>query len=400
MQRSRQIFTIFLASPSDVDVERGIAESAVEFVNKSIANRIGWHIDLHRWEDTPPSFGRPQASINPLVDECDLFIGLLWQWWGQPTGGYSSGFEEEFERAKARRRTSGNPEIWLMFKDFDQSKKNDPGEQLKKVIEFQESQIQLGEVRFAKVKDTEDWKERLQLWLPQRLLEFTSQHPEISHQRAIAPPTLNSAVTGLLEERSSLAAGFAIPPQLKATAAALGSAVAHESLGLFDKEGALSEFEVARLFLLCGTLISRRYTHQVFGPHEINLIYKHRNELNLAPDESLEILRSVVGGEKDVIPGWFWFRDVGKDEIYDLLFRLAIDDLSDNVRIGALDLLTLSRFEIPHEAWQLLPLRDGSWVGPSKRLQVPFGGRGRAHNRIPGNVGGKRRRFANHCGRK
>src|SRR5205814_8313525 len=141
-------FTVFLHSPSDVEKERGVAGDVVDFVNKSVANQLGWHIDLHRWDETPPSFGRPQDSINPLVDECDLFIGLLWRWWGQTTGVHSSGFEEEFERAMARRKASGVPEIWLMFKDIGRSGTKDPGGQLKKVIEFRELQIRLNEVKF------------------------------------------------------------------------------------------------------------------------------------------------------------------------------------------------------------------------------------------------------------
>jgi hypothetical protein len=35
---------------------------------------------------------------------------------------YSSGFEEEFERARARRRDTEQPDIWLTFKKVDPSK--------------------------------------------------------------------------------------------------------------------------------------------------------------------------------------------------------------------------------------------------------------------------------------
>jgi hypothetical protein len=77
MQASRHIFTVFLASPNDVVKERRAAEEVVEWVNKSVANDLGWQIEIHVWEETLPSFGRPQISINPLVDKCDLFIGLV-----------------------------------------------------------------------------------------------------------------------------------------------------------------------------------------------------------------------------------------------------------------------------------------------------------------------------------
>src|ERR1035438_5031378 len=104
MQTTRRVLNVFLASPTDVAKERAVAEEVVATVNKLIGRHLGWHIELQRWEDTVPGFGRPQALINPMVDECDLFVGLLWERWGQPSGEHSSGFEEEFERARERRK--------------------------------------------------------------------------------------------------------------------------------------------------------------------------------------------------------------------------------------------------------------------------------------------------------
>ncbi len=76
----------------------------------------------------PPSFGRPQSNINPYLDECDLFVGILWEKWGTPPGGdvtYSSGFEEEFERTRERRDKNGNgaPDIWLFLKEVSRGSK-------------------------------------------------------------------------------------------------------------------------------------------------------------------------------------------------------------------------------------------------------------------------------------
>src|SRR5579863_6563744 len=115
-ERIRRILNVFLSSPSDVADERGIAEEVVAGINKTIGRRLGWHVDLFKWEDTSPGFGRPQSKINNAVDNCHLFIGLLHERWGQPTGGFSSGFEEEYERARDRRKNQGEPEIWLFFK--------------------------------------------------------------------------------------------------------------------------------------------------------------------------------------------------------------------------------------------------------------------------------------------
>src|ERR1700687_3293937 len=103
MQTTLRVLKVFLASPGDVKPERMAAEELVSDLNKHLGGILGWHIALYKWEDAIPGYGRPQEIINAAVDECSLFIGLLWESWGQPTGKYSSGFEEEYERALARR---------------------------------------------------------------------------------------------------------------------------------------------------------------------------------------------------------------------------------------------------------------------------------------------------------
>ncbi len=130
----KNILTIFLASPSDLKEERNLVRNIVNRVNKVLSRRVEWHIDLLGWEDTLPGYSRPQSLINIDVDACDLFVGILWRRWGQETGEYSSGFEEEFVRAQERRKKTGSPEIWLFFKTIDEENAKDPGEQLKKVL--------------------------------------------------------------------------------------------------------------------------------------------------------------------------------------------------------------------------------------------------------------------------
>ena len=139
----RNILTVFLASPGDLQEERNITRLSVERVNKILSRRVRWQIELLGWEDTLPGYSRPQALINKDVDSCDLFLGILWRRWGQDTGKYSSGFEEEFIRARERRRKTGKPEIWLFFKTIDEESVKDPGDQLKKVLRFKKNQIQL-----------------------------------------------------------------------------------------------------------------------------------------------------------------------------------------------------------------------------------------------------------------
>ena len=366
MERSRQTYVVFLASPSDVNKERDSAEEVIDLVNKSVANPVGWHIDLNRWEETPPAFGRAQATINPLVDECDLFIGLLWERWGQPTGEYSSGFEEEFERAKARRRLEGKPEIWLFFKHVDKSRLVDPGEHLRKVIEFKEAQMRLNEVKFGEVRSAKDWEKKLHLWLPKHLLGFAIRPQEEQRRRAVLSSS-SVATRGDNTEGSffpEIPAEF--PPQISAVLRATESAISSGTLDIASSETGISEFQATRLFLFSETLVSRRHTGSVLGTHELNLLYNHRGELQPAAAEKTQILRSILGGEEDVCPGWFWFKGLDMDQVNGLLMKLAIEDSAEGVRIGALDLLAMLKTEIPGNDWSALPLLDESlWVRSS-----------------------------------
>jgi|SRR5215217_5092843 len=114
---SVEVIAVFLASPGDVSREREVARDVIDLVNRKVAKHFELHVELYGWEDQPPGYGRPQAQINPHVDDADLFIGMLWRRWGTPSGDeHSSGFEEEYQRARKRREGGDDrPEVWLFF---------------------------------------------------------------------------------------------------------------------------------------------------------------------------------------------------------------------------------------------------------------------------------------------
>src|SRR3984893_13937137 len=155
-----QIFRVFLASPGDLAAERDAARQVVDGVHPLVHDFSGYHVELVVWEDAMPGCSRPQSLINPGVDHCDLFVGLLWKRWGQPTGSYGSGFEEEFERARTRRRSTSAPEIWLYFKDIPQDQQSDPGEQLQRVLAFRHRLRDDREGLAKTFADTTEWREQ------------------------------------------------------------------------------------------------------------------------------------------------------------------------------------------------------------------------------------------------
>ena len=358
MQTTARVLNVFLASPDDVKDERIAADRVVGDVDKFIGRVLGWNIQLYKWEDTSPATGRPQEIINAAVDNCDLFIGLLWERWGQPSGQYSSGFEEEYERARSRRKQTGRPEIWLVFKEVDPGKRKDAGPQLSRVLEFQEKRSREREFFYGEIEDVDDWKRKLRNWLDQHVLKL--QAPEREQPPASAPQseslaaaTTNAAVTAEKQAR--------IPKQLAEVAESLTKTIKSGELE-FSAEDAklLQEFDIARLFLLSATWMSRRYTGNTLGTHEVNLLYKHRGALKMTPVESLQVFRALLVNPNTVIPGWFWFSDLKAEVLRNSLLSLSRGDLSEDVRQSALQLMREAGLRLPKRLWPALPLADNT----------------------------------------
>ena len=98
-------------------------------------------------EDRGPAGGRAQADINPDVERCDVFLGVLWRSWGTPTGDASSGFAEESGSARDRFRRTGSPDLWLYFKEPGEDAVDN--EQLARVRAFRD-EVQRTEAAFFK----------------------------------------------------------------------------------------------------------------------------------------------------------------------------------------------------------------------------------------------------------
>ncbi|MCH8305814.1 MAG: tetratricopeptide repeat protein [Candidatus Marinimicrobia bacterium] len=153
---------IFIGSPGDVPKERKIFPEIIKRVNRLKANSMGVQLEAIGWEDTLPGKGRPrpQSNINEDLLKCNLIIMLLWNRWGSETGKYSSGFEEEYELADSISKS-----IWIFFKDISKEMLADPGEQLKKVLEFRDRTETENKYLFIRYKNEKDWKKILEEFL-------------------------------------------------------------------------------------------------------------------------------------------------------------------------------------------------------------------------------------------
>lgn len=329
----RNVLKVFLASPSDLKDERKIVKDVVERVNIVVGRRVDWHIELFGWEDTLPAYSRPQSLINKDVDSCDLFLGMLWQRWGEPTGEFSSGFEEEFMRACKRRKVTNSPEIWLFFKNIEEDRLKDPGEQLSKVVNFKKEQEEIKELLFKGFKDSLEWEKLIHDSLLGYLLELSHSEESVLIERS---PILEAG----REEPEELAGGKGYPSQIKSLFSKVLDRVAKKSANDLDF------WERTRLFILTSAWFSDVHIGEILGNHEINLAYRIRKDWRLSGEEKRLIFRSIITGiDSNVGPGWFWFRDWETESFDNILCYLASEDNNTDVRRSAISILTESKFK-------------------------------------------------------
>ncbi len=114
MPKESKIFTLFIAAPGDVSIEKEvIRDLAVEW-NRNRGQFIDARVEVTDWLHVFPEFNdRPQAIINEqLFDKADLVVAIFWTKFGSPTGIANSGTEEEILRAKKQ-----NKPLMLYFSD-------------------------------------------------------------------------------------------------------------------------------------------------------------------------------------------------------------------------------------------------------------------------------------------
>lgn len=148
---------IFIATPGDLMPERRALVDVVTQVNMIKAHPVGFHFEILGWENTLPGNGRPQSLINEEIKKCDLFIMVLWEHWGTPSGRYSSGTEEEFYEAKSLYQSTGKPECWLFFKFSNRA--------APEITQFRKDREKTRDVYYHCFNTTTEWMDLLRQFL-------------------------------------------------------------------------------------------------------------------------------------------------------------------------------------------------------------------------------------------
>ncbi len=283
---------LFLASPGDLPEERTRVREVAERFNQMCGVNVGIRIRVSGWEDVAPDLGRPQALINPLVDSCDLFVGLLHKRWGSESGEADSGFSEEWERAAARRIGGGSPRMALFLKQIDPADEDDPGVQLRKVLDFR-SRIELEHVAlFRRFRNADDLERQLYDCLIQLLTKPAREAP---------PPDAS-----VPSEQFGLLAQIRVQPGALNPGQEQGIAVLDGFRQLLGGQGQPASVDTDRFLLLALAVQSEG----VIPTHVANRLFLRRASLALLVLEAERWLETLAADYDSndaadmVIPGW------------------------------------------------------------------------------------------------
>jgi Domain of unknown function (DUF4062) len=134
---------VFIASPDGLAKERKAFREEVCQYNELEAIPRGVLFDPVGWENTPGGVGRPQSLINEDLESSDYFVLVMHDRWGSSPGGcagstFTSGTEEEYKLALRCQKAVDQPmrQLLVVFKAANDRQLSDPGDELKKVLEF------------------------------------------------------------------------------------------------------------------------------------------------------------------------------------------------------------------------------------------------------------------------
>jgi hypothetical protein len=297
------IVKIFIGSPGGLQPERETAKRIIEEVNQSHSENWGCQFRLVGWEATLPGYNRAQSIINQDLDKCEYFVGVLWNEWGsKPDDGdsrYTSGFEEEYERAKEHLENGSMKDIVLFFKDIPEVQIKDSGPSVKKVIAFRDKCIEEHKLLFKEFKDPIDFeinfREKIVAIGWKEFHELNHSPDESYNIERSAENTTNSSNS--LDDTKKL---------IESTAAGFITGLLQRSSD-WDETSAQ---EVAR-FRLISHSIQRSGNSSVFlDTHDANILFAKRDEFEYSSRELRALVETGIAGfDHQNIPLWHWLLD-------------------------------------------------------------------------------------------
>lgn len=296
MNNVRKIIKVFIASPGDLVNERQIARDVAEEYNTNNSELTGYQIEMVGWEETIGGIGRPQEIINKDLARCELFVGMLWKRWGTPPdvdGEYSSGFEEEYSISFERYAKEKKPNMLMLFKNVDNSLLQDPGEGLKKVLEFKDSLIKEKKVLYEVFDDEREYEKKLRRWLT----SYVNRLLEGERENFISESTDDSVKSTEVSDTQSDYSD-------SDTGAFLNKLYSSINGGLWKS---LSTSDVAFFKLFGFSLYKSGNDNDCLGVHDSNLIYSNKDKYQFHFPLELSLVKSGLNWYNNKnTPLWRW----------------------------------------------------------------------------------------------
>lgn len=168
------VFSIVLASPSDMSADRDVATTTVEECNHLTKSK-SVQFSLLKWENevTPAIGDYTQDAINKqLLRSYDLLIALFGTRLGSSTPNSPSGSVEEVRHALANHKSPlGENRLMVFFKRTHVSVLDCDPEQIKQLQEFRR-ELQSKNVLYAEYDKAEDLAKQVRL----ALIRIADQH--------------------------------------------------------------------------------------------------------------------------------------------------------------------------------------------------------------------------------
>lgn len=308
---------VFIGSPGGLEDERRAAREVIQEVNQANSEHWGCQFKLVGWEDTIPGYQRPQSLINVDLDKCQYFIGVLWNRWGTKPDlddtAFTSGFEEEFCRARDLSTAGTMKDIALYFKAVDVPDGLEPGPEIRKVKDFRTQCIDEKRIFFRDFAETADFRNLIRSKITEigwrECVYFASSEP--GNSEAEQSPKENS--------------GDKAPADMKIfdqEALDFISAISSHT----RKSEQISPYEVARFRLIAASLKRSGNDELYLGNHDANLIFRHRKEISFSSQEIRALVYcGIVGFDNQNVPLWRWVTSSGtKNKPFQIVELLAI----------------------------------------------------------------------------
>ena len=369
MSDTRKILRAFLASPSDLPEERKAVRSAIDEINETLADEFGYQIELIGWEEIGPGFGRPQQLINPELNKCALFIGMIWKKWGTPpdhSGEYSSGFHEEFQESVRRREQNGEPEIALFFKDIPEEFMADPGDDLKKILEFRSTIESEKKILFQRFSTAQE-------------METLTRKFIIKYVKCVREKNL-SAKTDEIKVKNVDLEPEEVRNEKEGHKVSLFSAEGHvflknlvEQLGQENALDSLRTSDIARFRLLANSISKPGNENLNLGVHDINILFlEHTKGMNLGRNEIIYLARLGLQHLKNEnVPFWHWYSILSNFQ-QGVVLVSSISGTSDDEKIGAINVLCRLELDLPTNKNITRGRVLGSWFSENSPTHVRF----------------------------